>query len=130
MDAQPRGASGLNAGRVVTARVAAWLTPGAGWKLALGIVALAICSAFNFVYLPVGVTFSDEGRFIAEAVTLVDTGEYWTGTRRAWEMPLTAFVYAILYLLTGSESGLILSARAFQSLLLVVQAVVDRKSVV
>ncbi len=94
----------------------------------LCVLAFVFYQCVNFLYFPVGVTFGDEERFIGEAITLSKTGEFWTfGSSRAWEMPLTAIVYSLFYDITQNEIGLIYSVRVFQSLLLIIQALLISK---
>ena len=94
----------------------------------LCVLAFALYQCVNFLYFPAGVTFGDEERFIGEAITLSKTGEFWTfGSSRAWEMPLTAIVYSLFYDVTQNEVGLIYSVRVFQSLLLIIQALLISK---
>lgn len=96
----------------------------------LCILAFAFYQCVNFLYFPAGVTFGDEERFIGEAITLSNTGEFWTfGSSRAWEMPLTAIVYSLFYDVAQSEIGLIYSTRVFQSLLLIAQSLMISKMV-
>jgi hypothetical protein len=83
--------------------------------------------AVNFIYLPLGTTFGDEDRFIREAIKLYNTGEFWTDSDRAWEMPFTAIVYSMFYSIFDYEEGLIASVRIFQSILLIFQALLLRR---
>jgi hypothetical protein len=46
---------------------------------AAALAALAVYTVFNFWYLPLGITFPDENRFIQEAITLRETGEFRVG---------------------------------------------------
>jgi len=83
----------------------------------------------NFLYFPARITFGDEERFIWEAVKLSKTGEFWTFvSSRAWEMPLTAILYSLFYDVIQNEVGLIYSVRVFQSLLLIIQALLIGKT--
>lgn len=88
----------------------------------ISLIAFIFYCAVNFIYFPLNTIFSDEIRFIAEAVKLVETGEFWTGNSRSWEMPFTAMTYSIFYFIFQSEDLLIISVRVFQSLLLIFQA--------
>jgi len=88
----------------------------------LAFFAFAIYSAYNFLYLSSSPIFPDEGRYISEAVTLVEKGEFLVRNDRAWEMPLVAIIYSSFYKVFDSQESLILSIRFFQSILLILNA--------
>jgi len=90
--------------------------------LILSTIAFTTYTIYNFYYLPLSTTFPDEGRFITEATSLYETGEHGFMGKRVWEMPFTASLYALLYAITKSTSGLIVCARLLQSILLITQA--------
>lgn len=79
---------------------------------------LVACTAVNFFYFPHAVIFPDEQRFLASAVKLASSGEFWAGSDRAWEMPGTALFYAPLVRLFGAD---VVPIRFAQSLLLIIQ---------
>ena len=81
----------------------------------------------NFFYFPLETTFADESRFIASAITLAQTGEFWVSDNRAFEMPLTAILYAFFYAIVGDKENLIIVVRIFQSLCLILQAFICYK---
>lgn len=89
--------------------------------VSVAVAAVVLYGVYNFFYLNPDVIFGDERRFLKEAVVLATTGEFRSGTFRAWEMPLPAMIYAGVYLLAGSEEVTILAVRGIQALLLVVQ---------
>ncbi|EDZ62239.1 putative Glycosyl transferase, family 39 [Sulfurimonas gotlandica GD1] len=88
----------------------------------VSILAYVVYIIVNFIYFSIGTVFGDETRFIAEAITLSESGEFWNYKDRAWEMPLTAVIYSIFYSLFENERNLIIFVRLFQPLLLVLQA--------
>jgi hypothetical protein len=81
---------------------------------------LLACSAINIFYFPATTVFPDESRFLASAVRLAETGEFWVGGDRAWEMPGTALFYAAAVGLFGPQSA-VLPIRFTQSILLAIQ---------
>jgi len=91
--------------------------------LIVGIFAFFVYQGINFIYFPLSITFGDEGRFINEAIKMSQIGEFWNFKDRAWEMPLTAILYSAFYTILGNERDLIIIVRLFQSLLLILQAV-------
>ncbi len=87
-------------------------------------IAFVCYQIINFYYFSTTtVTFGDEGRFINEAIKMSQIGEFWNFKDRAWEMPLTAIIYSAFYTILGNERDLIITVRLFQSLLLILQAV-------
>ncbi len=80
---------------------------------------LVACAIVNFFYFPHAVIFPDEQRFMASAVKLAATGEFWIGDDRAWDMPGTALFFAPMVRLFGPY---VMPIRFAQSLLLVVQS--------
>ena len=93
----------------------------------ISILAFIFYQLVNFIYFPIDLIFPDEQRFLAEAITLANTGEFWIGDNRAWEMPLTAIVYAFFYKVFNNIEYSIISIRLFQSLLLIFQALLVYK---
>jgi 4-amino-4-deoxy-L-arabinose transferase-like glycosyltransferase len=81
---------------------------------------LLACSAINLLYFPPGTVFPDEARFLASAIRLASTGEFWVGPDRAWEMPGTAAFYAAVIYLFGPQNP-ISPIRFAQSILLAIQ---------
>ena len=82
---------------------------------------LVACSIVNLFYFPNTIVFPDEQRFLASAVRLAASGEFWVGGDRAWEMPGTAVFFAPFVLLFGADAA-ILPIRTAQSFLIVVQS--------
>lgn len=87
---------------------------------------MSLCALFAIiaaadVVLPGRLLFPDEGRFAAEAVHLAETGEFATGDDRAWEMPLTAMLYAPFFKLLPHAAA-IRASRVMQALLHVLTA--------
>lgn len=78
------------------------------------------CSIINLFYFPPTMIFPDEQRFLASAVRLAATGEFWIGPDRAWEMPGTALFFAPAIWLFGPHAA-IMPIRLTQSILLVAQ---------
>ncbi len=93
----------------------------------IALVAFIIYQLVNFAYLPLSFIFSDEHRFIGEAITFAKTGEFWVGEDRAWEMPLTAIIYGSIYKITSNIENTIVVIRIFQSCLLILQAFIMYK---
>jgi len=86
-------------------------------------VAFVCYQVINFYYFSTtSVIFGDERRFIAEAIKLSETGEFWKSTFRAWEMPMTAIIYSLFYGIFETKESLIIFVRVFQSSLLILQA--------
>ena len=67
--------------------------------------------------------FPDESRFLQEAVEFAKTGEFKIGDNRAWEMPLTAILYGLIYKLFNDIENTIICIRILQSLMLIFQSV-------
>ena len=86
------------------------------------IIAFAFYQFINFIYFPIATTFPDEQRFLTEAITFANTGEFWIGNNRAWEMPLTAIVYGSIYKIANNIEYTIILIRIMQSLMLILQA--------
>lgn len=80
---------------------------------------LVACFVVNVFYFPHATVFPDEQRFMASAVKLAASGEYWVGSDRAWEMPGTALFFAPMVRLFGAD---VLPIRFAQSLLVVIQS--------
>jgi 4-amino-4-deoxy-L-arabinose transferase-like glycosyltransferase len=81
---------------------------------------LLACSAVNLLYFPPGTAFPDEARFLASAIRLASSGEFWVGADRAWEMPGTAVFYAAVIYLFGPQNP-VSPIRFAQSILLAIQ---------
>lgn len=81
---------------------------------------LAACAAVNLIYFPPGPTFPDEQRYLASAIKLAASGEFWVSADRAWEMPGTALFFAPFVRLFGPE-GAIMPIRFAQAVLLAAQ---------
>jgi len=86
------------------------------------IIAFIVYQFVNFVYFPLHTVYPDESRFVAEAIKFAESGEFWKGTSRAWEMPFTGIFYGFLYKIFNSEELLIIAVRIIQSLLLILNA--------
>jgi 4-amino-4-deoxy-L-arabinose transferase-like glycosyltransferase len=82
---------------------------------------VAACLLIDIFFFPNALTFPDEQRFLASAVRLAQTGEFWVGNDRAWEMPGTAIFFAIPIDVLGADAAL-LAIRLLQAMLLVVQS--------
>jgi 4-amino-4-deoxy-L-arabinose transferase-like glycosyltransferase len=81
---------------------------------------LIVCVAVDLFYFPATTVFPDEPRFLGEAARLVETGQFWIGPDRAWEMPGTALFFTPAVWLFG-QHGAILAIRLTQAVLLVMQ---------
>lgn len=81
---------------------------------------LLACAIVNLFYFPPTTVFPDEVRFLASAVKLAASGEFWVGSDRAWEMPGPALFFAPAVWLFGAQ-GAILPIRFAQTILLLVQ---------
>jgi 4-amino-4-deoxy-L-arabinose transferase-like glycosyltransferase len=92
------------------------------FTLLICLVSLSVCAAINFLYLPHATIFPDEQRYLGSAFRLAQTGEFWVGTDRAWEMPGTAIWFSIAVDPIGRDFSIIV-IRTAQSLLLVLQSV-------
>ncbi len=89
----------------------------------VAIIAFIAYTLFNFFYLRLETYFGgDDERFIREAITLVEIGQFKVGEDRAWEMPLTALIYAFFYSIFETKESLIVLVRLFQSILLILSA--------
>jgi 4-amino-4-deoxy-L-arabinose transferase-like glycosyltransferase len=87
----------------------------------LCVACLCACAAVDWIYFPATTIFPDEQRYVASALRLAQTGEFWAAGDRAWEMPSTALFYAAIIRAFGA-AHLVPVASAAQSLLLVIQA--------
>jgi 4-amino-4-deoxy-L-arabinose transferase-like glycosyltransferase len=81
---------------------------------------LLACSIVNLFYFPPTTVFPDEQRYLASAIRLAASGEFWIGGDRAWEMPGTAAFYAPLVWLSGADAAIV-PIRLAQSVLLAIQ---------
>lgn len=79
------------------------------------------CSIVNLLYFPSTTIFPDEQRFLASAIRLAATGEFWVGSDRAWEMPGTAIFYAPAVWLFGPQAAIV-PIRFVQAILLAAQS--------
>ena len=91
------------------------------YLILLWLACLLACTTINLFYFPHATIFPDEQRFVASAIRLAATGEFWVGRDRAWEMPGTAIFFAPAVKLFGAEAA-VLPIRIAQSILLVVQS--------
>jgi len=82
---------------------------------------LVACTIINLYYFPHTTIFPDEQRFLASAIRLASTGEFWVGTDRAWEMPGTALFFTPAVWLFGADVAVV-PIRFAQSILLVIQS--------
>jgi hypothetical protein len=78
------------------------------------------CAVVDLVYFPATTIFPDEQRFLASAMRLATSGEFWVGGDRAWEMPGTALFFAPAVKLFGTQAAVI-PIRIAQAVLLVIQ---------
>jgi 4-amino-4-deoxy-L-arabinose transferase-like glycosyltransferase len=85
-------------------------------------MSLVACVLLNVLYFPNSTTFNDETRFLIEAQHLVETGSFWVGGDRAWEMPGTAIFYAPFVYFSATPEAAILSIRVAQSALVALQS--------
>lgn len=76
--------------------------------------------AVDLFYFPQATVFPDEQRILGSAIRLAESGAFWVGADRAWEMPGTAVFFAPAVWLFGAQ-GAILPIRLMQALLLVLQ---------
>lgn len=87
------------------------------------VFSFVLIAAADFI-LPGRSFFPDENRFIEEAGALSENGEFVTfGIYRAWEMPLTAVIYAPFYKIFNGSALFIKSVRAFQALIHILTAI-------
>lgn len=84
------------------------------------IACLLACVAVDLFYFPRTLVFPDEQRFLASAIRLAASGEFWVGSDRAWEMPGTALFFAPTVWLFGPQAAII-PIRFAQAFLVVVQ---------
>jgi hypothetical protein len=70
------------------------LTRSSRYLPGLCIACLCACAAVDWIYFPATTVFPDEQRYVASALRLAQTGEFWVAGDRAWEMPGTALFYA------------------------------------
>jgi len=91
-------------------------------KYIIAFIAFIIYQLVNFLYFPLHTIYPDESRFISEAIKFGQSFQFYTGSERAWEMPLTAIIYGLFYKLIGTKVGLIIVIRIFQSLLVILNA--------
>jgi len=91
------------------------------YLVGLCVACLCACAAVDWFYFPATTVFPDEQRYVASALRLAQTGEFWVAGDRAWEMPGTALFYAAIIRAFGA-AHLVPVARAAQSVLLIVQA--------
>ena len=77
--------------------------------------------SIDFLYFPHSTVFPDEQRFLASAIRLAQTGEFWVGADRAWDMPGTAMFFAVGAHVFGPEAA-VPAIRVAQSLLVVLQS--------
>jgi len=88
----------------------------------IAIFAFILYQLINFIYFPIATTFPDEGRFLTEAIKFANTGEFWVGNSRAWEMPLTGVFYGVVYKTVNNIEYSIILIRILQSFMLILQA--------
>jgi 4-amino-4-deoxy-L-arabinose transferase-like glycosyltransferase len=81
---------------------------------------LLACAIINLFYFPPTLVFPDEQRFLASAIRLAATGEFWVGSDRAWEMPGTALFFTPAVWLFGPHAAIV-PLRFAQSILVAVQ---------
>ena len=90
--------------------------------IVISIIAFFIYQLVNFLYFPLSTVFPDEQRFIGRAILFAQTGTFGANGGTAWEMPFASVYFAFFYKLVGNEENLIIFVRIFQSLLLILQA--------
>jgi 4-amino-4-deoxy-L-arabinose transferase-like glycosyltransferase len=90
------------------------------YRLSPYFACLLVGVAVDLLFFPTTTVFPDEQRFLASAVRLAATGEYWVGSDRAWEMPGTAIFFAPAVWLFGPHAA-VLPIRLVQALLVVIQ---------
>lgn len=96
------------------------MTPRLSYRVLPYIACLLACVLVDLFYFPRTTVFPDEQRFLASAVRLAASGEFWVGSNRAWEMPGTALFFAPAVWLFGPQAA-ILPIRFAQAVLVVVQ---------
>lgn len=74
----------------------------------------------DLFYYPQTTVFPDEQRIFASAVRLAESGAFWVGADRAWEMPGTAIFFTPAVWLFGAQDA-ILPIRLMQAVLVVIQ---------
>jgi hypothetical protein len=82
---------------------------------------LLACVAIDLFYFPRTTVFPDEQRFLASAIRLAASGDFWSSGGRAWEMPGTALFFAPAIWLFGPHDA-VLPIRLLQALLVVIQS--------
>jgi hypothetical protein len=83
-------------------------------------VCFLACAAVDLFYFPHTTVFPDEQRIFASAIRLIESGEFWVGSDRAWEMPGAALFFAPFVWLFGPHNALI-PIRLAQAVLVTVQ---------
>jgi len=94
------------------------MTPRLSYRVLPYIACLLACVLIDLFYFPRATVFPDEQRFLASAVRLAASGEFWVGSDRAWEMPGTALFFAPAVRLFGPQ-GAIVPIRFAQAILVV-----------
>lgn len=97
------------------------MTPRLSYRVLPYIACLLAGVVIDLFYFPHTTVFPDEQRFLASAVRLAASGDFWVGSDRAWEMPGTALFFAPAVWLFGPQ-GAILPIRFAQAILVVVQS--------
>jgi hypothetical protein len=90
------------------------------YRLLPYVVCFLACAVVDLAYFPATTIFPDEPRFLASAMRLASSGEFWVGADRAWEMPGTALFFAPAVRLFGTQAAVI-PIRFAQAVLLVIQ---------
>ena len=85
------------------------------------LVAFLLYIGIDLFYFPSHTIFPDESRFFSEAYKFANTGEFWTGDSRAWEMPFTAIIYGVFVKIFNSYA--LYSIRIFQAFLLIIMSI-------
>jgi 4-amino-4-deoxy-L-arabinose transferase-like glycosyltransferase len=78
------------------------------------------CAIIDLFYFPAATALPDEQRFLASAMRLAASGEFWVGSDRAWEMPGTALFFAPAVWAFGAH-GAVIAIRIAQAALVVIQ---------
>jgi 4-amino-4-deoxy-L-arabinose transferase-like glycosyltransferase len=78
------------------------------------------CVTVDLFYFPHATVFPDEQRILGSAVRLTESGAFWVGADRAWEMPGAALFFTPAVWLFGAQ-GAIVPIRLIQALLVALQ---------
>lgn len=96
------------------------MQPNSFYRVLPYVVCFLACAAVDLFYFPHATVFPDEQRILGSAIRLAESGEFWVGPDRAWEMPGAALFFAPFVKLFGPD-GAIISIRIAQAILATAQ---------